>query len=197
MNLHGPKVKISRWLGVAITAKAARVLEKRPGGAGIRGFRKPSVYKRQLIEKQRLRAQDMISERQMRNYFRKALKKIGNTEENLLVMLESRLTTVVLRAGIASTISAARQFVSHRHILVNGKIVNVASFEVRPGDVVSVREKSRKIPVFQQLGQLPGVLPPHFLSQPEGMAVKMMSRPNPHDIPFEAELSLVVEYYSR
>ena len=197
MNLHGPRVKISRWLGMAITAKAARVLEKRPGGAGRRGFRKPSVYKRQLIEKQRLRAQYMISERQMRNYFRKALKKVGNTEENLLVMLESRLTTVVLRAGIAATINAARQFVSHRHIVVNGRIVNVASFEVKPGDVVSVREKSRKIPVFQQPGQHPEAVPLHLLVQPGDMAVKMMSRPNPRDIPFEAELSLVVEYYSR
>lgn len=197
MNLHGPKVKISRWLGVALTAKAARILEKRPGGAGRKRFRKPSVYKRQLIEKQRLRAHYMISERQMRNYFRKALSKMGNTEENLLVMLENRLTTVLLRSGIAATISAARQYVSHRHILVNEQIVDVASYKVKPGDVVSVREKSRGIPCFQRVGDNSGAVPPYLFRKPGELAVRMMSRPNPEDIPIEAELSLVVEYYSR
>jgi len=197
MNLHGPKVKISRWLGVAVTAKAARILEKRPGGAGRKGFRSPTVYKRQLIEKQRVRAHYWLSERQMRNYFRKALSRKGNTEENLLMALESRLATVVWRGGFAATISSARQYISHRHIAVNGRVVDVASYELKPGDVVSVREKSRDIPCFLEAASRNTSVPPYLLRNAEHQSVRVTSRPKPEDIPFDAELSLVVEYYSR
>ena len=109
MKYNGPKVKLSRKLGVALTPKAGKYMEKKPYGPGQHGptkFRrdKMSDYKRQLVEKQRLRAQYNIHERQMRNYYKKAAQKSGSTSENLIQMLESRLDAVVLRGGLARTI---------------------------------------------------------------------------------------------
>ncbi len=125
MSMIGPKVKLARRLGVAWTPKAARILERRPSPPGQHGAdRKPardSVYKRQLMQKQLLRYQYNIRERQLRNYYRKALKSRGNYDERLIQLLETRLDALVLRAGFAPTIYAARQYVTIGNVLLKKK----------------------------------------------------------------------------
>src|SRR4029079_2167436 len=119
---RGPKVKIARALGIALTPKAARIMERRPNPPGQHGAttrRKVSDYKKQLLEKQRLRAQYNISERQLQNAFTEATRQSGNTGVNLVRLLEMRLDAVVMRAGFARTIYAARQAVVHGHVMVN------------------------------------------------------------------------------
>lgn len=201
MKYNGPKVRLSRQLGIPLTPKAARILEKKaypPGqhGPGKRQNAKMSDYKRQLLEKQRLRAQYNISEKQLLNYYKKAARKVGNTSDNLIQMLESRLDAVVLRGGLARTIYASRQFVGHGHVMVNGKPVNIPSYQVKPGDVVSIREKSRKVPAFSEA--LKSANPPEYLetSKPD-LTVTYSELPRRVDVPVVCEMSLVIEYYSR
>ncbi|MEM7336230.1 MAG: 30S ribosomal protein S4, partial [Chloroflexota bacterium] len=154
MKYTGPKAKLSRRLGIPLTPKAAKVMERKPHPPGEHGrnqqFRRgrQSYFQEQLLEKQRLRAQYNIHERQMVSYYKKANKAQGNTEDNLIQLLESRLDSVVLRGGLAVTIYAARQYVNHGHILVNGRRVNIPSYQVKPGDVVQVRQKSQRLDCF-------------------------------------------------
>lgn len=153
MKYNGPKVKLSRKLGLQLTAKATKVKDRKPYPPGQHGpnkrREKQSDYGKQLMEKQRLRLQFNISEKQMVNYYKKATKITGNTADILVRLLEQRLDNIVYRSGFASSIYASRQFVSHGHILVNGKKVDIASYYVKPGDVISIKEKSRKMEVFQ------------------------------------------------
>ncbi len=202
MKYNGPKVKVSRALGVPLTPKAAKIMEKKsypPGQHGrIQRFkRKESDFKRQLVEKQRLRAQYNIHERQMRNYFRKASRQYGNTPDNLVQMLESRLDAVVYRAGLARTIYAARQYVSHGHIEVNGKRVNIASYAVKPNDVVAVRAKSQKIPCFTEALETTGEPPDYLTRNKKQMSTTLVYLPKREEVPVICEVSLVIEYYSR
>ncbi|MEA3464921.1 MAG: 30S ribosomal protein S4 [Thermodesulfobacteriota bacterium] len=145
-----PKGKIVRRLGVNIfgNPKYDRLLERRPTppgqhGAGRKG--KPSDYSRQLIEKQKVRFCYGLSEKQFRRVFDKANGMKGVTGHNMLVLLERRLDNMVFRLGLASTRTEARIFVRHGHFLVNGRKVDIPSYLVRAGDVIEVREKSRKI----------------------------------------------------
>jgi len=199
VKFNGPKVKASRKLGVALTEKAQRAMEKRnypPGMHGLRRRRRQSNYGRQLIEKQRLRYQYNISERQLRNYFKKATSTKGVAGENLLRLLEARLDAFVLRSGFAPTIFAARQFVGHGHILVNGRRVNIASYRVRVGDVVEVREKSKKLRMFNEPRTGTGV--PSYISVDEtGYKAELNTLPNRDEVPVVCEVPLVVEFYSR
>lgn len=201
MKYNGPKVRLSRQLGVALSPKAAKYLESKPyppgqHGPGRRPNTKMSDYKRQLLEKQRVRAQYNISEKQMLNYYKKATRKTGNTSDNLVHLLETRLDAVVVRGGLARSIYAARQYVGHGHILVNGRRVNIPSYSVRPGDVIQVREKSRKLPCFQEA--VKSSTPPAYLnlSKPD-MSVTLEELPPREEIPIIGELSLVIEFYSR
>ena len=201
MNKTGPKVKLSRQLGIALTPKAAKVMEKKPHPPGEHGRvqnfrRKLSDYKRQLVEKQKLRAQYNIHERQMRNYFDKAQSKKGNTGDNLLQMLEMRLDAVVLRGGLARTIYAARQLVTHGHILVNGERVDVPGYTCKPGDVVSVRAKSQQLPGIQEaMADAQGI---SYLSLVRNTAtVRVVDLPQRDFIPVICDVPLVIEYYSR
>lgn len=202
MNYTGPKVRLSRKLGIAITPKAAKVMELKPyppgqHGASRRG--KMSDYKRQLMEKQKLRFQYNLSEDQLRRYFKKAASKSGNPAQRLIEMLETRLDSVVLRAGMARTIYAARQYVVHKHIFVNGKLVNIPSYKVKIGDVVTVKEKSRKISHFQEAWEESTVMPkpPYLEINAEQHSVKLLNAPNREDVPVTCEMSLVTEYYSK
>ena len=149
MSYHGPKVKLARRFGVAWTPKAARILERRPNPPGEHGsdrhFSRDSIYKKQLIQKQLLRSQYNIREGQMRRYYQQALGARGNTGERLLQLLETRLDALVLRAGFAQTIYAARQYVSHGHVLVNGMKVNFPSYAINPGDEIQIKEKKPAI----------------------------------------------------
>jgi small subunit ribosomal protein S4 len=201
MNKTGPKVKLSRSLGIALTPKAAKVMEKKPHPPGEHGRaqnfrRKLSDFKRQLMEKQKLRAQYNIHERQLRNYFDKAQRKKGNTGDNLLQMLETRLDAVVLRGGLARTIYAARQLVTHGHILVNGERVDVPGYTVKVGDVVSVKEKSRQLPgILDAMNDAQGI---SYLSLDRNMAtIHVNEIPQREYIPVICDVPLVVEYYSR
>lgn len=202
MNYTGPKVRLSRAIGIPLTPKAAKVMERRPYPPGQHGrlqrfSRQESDYKRQLLEKQKLRLQYNVHERQMRNYFHKAARRYGNTGDNLVQLLETRLDAVVYRGGLARTIYAARQYVSHGHILVNGRQVNIPSFNVKIGDVVSVREKSRKIPCFAEAIESTVAPPPYLERSAEVMSVILRYLPQRSEVPVICEVSLVIEYYSR
>ena len=201
MNRTGPKVRISRALGIALTPKAAKVMEKKPHPPGEHGRvqnfrRKVSDYKRQLMEKQKLRAQYNIHERQMRNYFTKAHSKKGNTGDNLLQMLEMRLDAVVLRGGFATTIYAARQLVTHGHILVNGARVDVPGYTVKVGDVVGVRTKSQQNPGIQQ-AMADAQRIPYLTLDTNMLTIRVTEIPARELIPIICDVPLVIEFYSR
>ena len=125
MKYTGPKVKLSRALGIPLTPKAMKYMARKPYPPGPHGMRKrhkkQSEFGNQLMEKQRLRAQYNLSEKQLRNYYRAASQEKGNTGENLIQKLESRLDAIILRAGFSPTIYGARQLVNHGHVLVNAK----------------------------------------------------------------------------
>ncbi|MCI6403135.1 MAG: 30S ribosomal protein S4, partial [Prevotella sp.] len=143
----GPKSRISRRFGEAIFGPD-KVLAKRnfpPGQHGNDRRRKQSEYGSQLAEKQKAKYTYGVLERQFRNLFEKAAKSEGITGEVLLQLLESRLDNVVFRLGIAPTRAAARQLVGHKHITVDGKVLNIASYSVKPGQVIAVREKSKSL----------------------------------------------------
>ena len=143
----GPKSKISRKYGEPIFGDT-KALEKKPHPPGQHGRgrrRKKSEYAVQLAEKQKAKYLYGILERQFRNMFDKASRKDGITGENLLQLLEARLDNVVYRLGIAPTRRSARQFVSHKHITVNGAVINIPSFTVKEGDMIGVREKSKSL----------------------------------------------------
>ncbi|OHD62759.1 MAG: 30S ribosomal protein S4, partial [Spirochaetes bacterium GWF1_41_5] len=149
----GPRNRISRKFGINLWGRAKNPLEKKkssPGKAPGRKVMKKSDYGIQLDEKQKLRYYyGCISEKQFRNTFKKALQLKGDTGEEFLGLLESRLDVAVYRMNFVPTIFAARQFVNHGHFMVNGKKVNIPSFRLKPGDVISVREKSRKNSIIQ------------------------------------------------
>ncbi|WP_028244601.1 30S ribosomal protein S4 [Pseudoclavibacter soli] len=198
------KTRQSRALGVALTPKAARLLEKRPFPPGQHGRTKrkaDSDYAVRLREKQRLRAQYGIREAQLRRVFEEARKQSGLTGENLVELLEQRLDALVLRAGFARSISQARQLVVHRHILVDGERVDRPSFRVKPGQLVHVHPKSEKLEPFQVAaeGGHAEVLPPvpgYLEVSLDKLEAKLVRRPKRAEVPVTCEVQLVVEYYA-
>lgn len=203
MSTPRPKVKRSRALGIPLTPKSVPYFERRPYPPGDhgRGRRTTSDYKLRLLEKQRLRAQYDIGEKQLRRVFDKAVHGEGKTGERLLAALECRLDAVVLRSGFARTIYQARQFVSHRHFLVNGQRVNIPSYRVRPGDVISIHPKSRATPPFTEAaagahtGEGPGA--PYLSVTVEALTTRLDRQPTRSEIPVICDEQLVVEFYSR
>jgi len=157
-----------------------------------------TVYGQQLLEKQKIQKHYGILERQMRRTFEKAQRMGGVTGTNLLMLLESRLDTVIYRLGYANTIFAARQLVSHGHVLVDGKACNIPSFQVKPGMTVSIREKSRKIPMIEQGAENPPAMIPEYLERaPKSFEGRMVSQPTLETIPFKADTAGVIGFYSR
>ncbi|MDA1384797.1 MULTISPECIES: 30S ribosomal protein S4 [Glycomyces] len=196
------KVKLSRSLGIALTPKAAKYMERRPYPPGQhgRGRKKESDYKNQLVEKQRLRAQYNVSERQLRNLYAEATRRPGKTGEILVGLLESRLDAFVLRAGFARTIYQARQFVNHGHFTVNGRKVDIASYRLKAGDFVQVRKKSRETTPFQlaAAGAWAGETTPAYIeAHLEGLIARFLSVPERKQIPVICDEQLIVEYYSK
>lgn len=195
------KVKRSRALGIPLTPKAIKIMERRPNPPGQHGnkgsWRRSSDYKLQLLQKQRLRAQYNIREAQMRGYMRKASRATGRTPEALLTMLESRLDALVLRAGFARSIYAARQYVSHRHVTINGARVNIPSYRVLPGDVIEIREKSRKIPAIINALETVGAIPAYLEVDKKAMRATYLRLPEIQEVPIICEVTQVVEFYSR
>lgn len=197
MKYNGPKVKLSRRLGLALTAKAERCIARRAEKGGKK--KRPAKltdYGRQLLEKQKLRFQYNVAERQLRNYFLKAARKTGNTADNLINALECRLDALVLRAGFSKTIYQSRQLVGHGHILVNGRKVNIPSYQVRPGSKISVREKSRKIPLVVEALENANP-PPYVILDKEAVSAEFVATPARDAIPIVCDVPVVVEFYSR
>ena len=203
MKYTGPKVRISRALGIALTPKAAKVMERKPYPPGQHGpnqqFRRKraSPYKTQLVEKQKLRAQYNISEKKLRNYYKKAFKQVGNTGDNLVGLLEGRLDNVVLRGGLARTIYQARQMVNHGHFLVDGKRVNIPSYNVAPGQMIQVRPKSRQMEMFSVARASAGHIPGYITSDESTLSVSLTHVPKFEEVTIFAEIPKVVEFYSR
>jgi small subunit ribosomal protein S4 len=201
----GPKCKLSRREGVDLMLKSGARdvstkcnMEKPPGQHGARRTR-ISDYGLQLREKQKLRRIYGVLERQFRNYYKEAARRKGSTGENLLQLLETRLDNVVYRMGFAATRAEARQLVSHKAIVVNGKQVNVPSFQVSAEDVIAVREKARKqarigdaIEIASQRG-----LPIWVEVDAQKFEGVFKSVPERQDLPADINESLVVELYSK
>ncbi len=201
---RGPVVRIARRLGINIaeTEKVQRYMDRRPyppGQHGQRRSRRPSDYAVRLREKQKLRYLYGLNEKQFRNLFEEATRKKGVTGTVFLQLLESRLDNVVFRMGIATTRRQARQFVVHRHILVNGKRVDRPSYRVKPGDVISVAERSKKLVVFQENAEAAKrrKLPMWLEYDPETMTGKFVRLPERDELAIPVNEQLVIEYYSR
>ena len=199
MSYHGPKAKLSRALGVALTPKAALVMERRPNPPGQHGAKRKgsrSDFGIQLLEKQRLKFQYNVSETQLRNYFKRAKRMKGSTGECLLRLLESRIDNVVHRSGFASTIYAARQLVAHGHMEVNGKKVTIPSQLISLEDTVSVREKSKTLLAIKE-AMTKANRPTYMETNIEQLSTKIGRLPEAHEIPVMCNVQMVVEFYSR
>ena len=196
----GPKTKIARKFGEAIFGPD-KVLSKKkdpPGQHGINKRRKTSEYGLQLREKQKAKYTYGVLEKQFRNLFEKASRKKGITGEVLLQLLEVRLDNVVYRLGIAPTRAAARQLVLHRHIVVDGKVVNIASYSVKPGEVVGVREKSKSLEVIaDSLAGFNHSKYPWIEWDEATKSGKLLHLPERADIPENIKEQSIVELYSK
>ena len=196
----GPKTKIARRFGEPIFG-ADKILAKRnfpPGQHGNNKRRKTSEYGVMLAEKQKAKYTYGVLERQFRNLFDAAARKNGITGVLLLQGLESRLDNVVFRLGIAPTRAAARQLVSHKHIVLNGKVVNIPSCAVKPGDVVGVREKSKSLEVIENsLAGFNHSKYPWMEWDDASKAGKLLHLPERADIPENIKEQLIVELYSK
>ena len=201
-KLNTPKGKLVRKLGVNIfgNPKFDRLLSKkghRPGQHGKTG-RRPSTYAVQLQEKQKIKFTYGTLEKQFRTYFKKASQMKGETGFNLLVLLESRLDNVVYRLGIAQTRRSARQFVGHKHITVNDKIVNIPSFTVKAGDLIAVREKSKSLTAISESLSNKSSNKYQWLEwDDKKLTGKMLNYPDREAIPENINEQLIVELYSK
>ncbi len=197
------KYKINRRLGVNLWGRAKSPIAKRDYGPGQHGQRrrKPSDYGVQLMAKQKLKGYyGNIGEKQFRKYYQEAVRRKGDTSETLIELLERRLDSVVYRMKFAITPFAARQFVSHGHVLVNGRRVTIPSYLVRDNDVIEVREKSKQLAVLLDAVQNPERDVPEYLEvDHRAMRGRFVRAPKLSDVPYPVQMEphLVVEYYSR
>ena len=198
------KTRISRALGIALTPKAAKYLEKRPYAPGQHGRTKrksDSDFAVRLREKQRLREQYGIREAQLRKTFQEAKRTQGLTGENLVELLEMRLDSLVLRSGFARTMAQARQLVVHGHMLVNGEKVDRPSFRVKPGQLIHVREKSEGTEPFQVAAagghaDTQHKVPDYLSVEIDKLRSTLVRRPKRSEVPITCDVQLVVEYYA-
>ncbi|MBU0784802.1 MAG: 30S ribosomal protein S4 [Gammaproteobacteria bacterium] len=202
----GPKCKLSRREGTDLSLKSARrsldskcKLDSKPGQHGRTSGARTSDYGQQLREKQKVKRMYGVLEKQFRRYFAEASRRKGNTGETLLQLLESRLDNVVYRMGFGSTRAEARQLVSHKAILVNGKAVNIPSYSVKLNDVISIREKSKtqariveSVTLAEQMG-----FPLWVNVDAKKLEGSFKSVPDRADLSQEINESLIVELYSR
>jgi small subunit ribosomal protein S4 len=202
----GPKAKLSRREGTDLFLKSARrsldskcKLDVKPGQHGAKSGARTSDFGNQLREKQKVKRMYGVLERQFRRYFAEADRQKGNTGETLLKLLESRLDNVAYRMGFGSTRAEARQLVSHKAFTVNGIVVNIASYQVKAGDVVAVREKAKKqvrIVEALSLAEQSG-MPSWVAVDAKKMEGTYKSMPDRSDIAHDVNESLIVELYSR
>jgi len=195
----GPRLKVMRALGTELPGLSRRSLGERdypPGQHGQRPKRK-SDYGIKLIEKQKLRFNYGLSERQIQRLFREAKNAKAPTGEKLLELLERRLDNFVFRAGFAPTAVAARQLVRHRHVLLNGKPADIPSIRIRVGDRITLTEKGRRIPATVECLAEPSLTRPEWLSFDDKQFSATATRlPEASEVPFPVEIQHVVEYYA-
>ncbi len=198
------KHKIDRRLGCNLWGRPKSPWNRREYGPGEHGQRrrgKMSDYGLQLQAKQRLKGYyGNITEKQFRRLYEEAVRRRGDTVEILIGLLEQRLDTVVYRLKFVPTVFAARQFVNHGHVRVNGKRVNIPSYRVREGDVIEVRERSREIPMVIEAPELAERDVPEYLEvDHHKMQGRFVRTPSLSEVPYPAQMSpnLVIEYYSR
>ncbi|HEY9648525.1 MAG TPA: 30S ribosomal protein S4 [Chroococcidiopsis sp.] len=201
---RGPRLRIVRRLGVelpGLTRKEKRQSGKRTNPPGQHGAnrKKRSEYAVRLEEKQKLRFNYGISERQLLRYVRKARRAAGSTGQTILMLLEMRLDNTVFRLGMAPTIPAARQLVNHGHITVNGRVLNIPSYQCKPGDVIAVRDNERSRKLVEANLQFPGLahLPSHLEFDKAKYVGKVNGLVEREWIALQVNELLVVEYYSR
>ncbi|QHT69099.1 30S ribosomal protein S4 [Rhodocytophaga rosea] len=196
----GPKAKIARKFNEPILGPSKALQKKSypPGMHGRGRKRKQSEYAVQLTEKQKAKYTYGVLERQFENLFHKAARKEGITGTNLLILLEARLDNTVYRFGIAPTRRAARQLVLHKHITVNGHIINIASYSLKPGDVVGVREKSKSLEaVTESLSARSAKRYTWLEWDNQSLVGKFVSYPERDQIPENIQEQLIVELYSK
>ncbi len=193
----GPKVKLSRRVGVPIADVPKHTAKRQLTPPGVHGFRgrRPKDYGIRLTEKQKLRHHYSVLEKQFRRYVAEASRRKGNTGENLLVLLEQRLDNVVRRAGFVRTIWAARQMVVHGHVLVNGKKLDRPSYQINPGDVISLRDRIHTL-ARENMESMAGHIVPGWMDvSPAELNAKVLSAPTSDQIPFDVNTNLIVEFY--
>ncbi|GIO28846.1 30S ribosomal protein S4 [Ornithinibacillus bavariensis] len=195
----GPEWKKSRRLGISLTG-TGKELDKRPYAPGQHGAnqrRKLSEYGLQLQEKQKLRFMYGLNERQFRTLFNKAGKMKGVHGENFMVLLESRLDNLVYRLGLARTRRQARQLVNHGHVTVNGSRVDIPSYLVKPGQTISLREKSRNLDIVKEAIEVNNFVPDYLTFDADKLEGTFNRLPERSELPSEISEQLIVEFYSR
>ena len=198
------KHKVDRRLGVNLWGRPKSPFNKRaygPGQHGQRASAKPSDYKIQLQAKQKLKSYyGNLNERQFRNVYKEAARRKGNTGENLVGILESRLDAVIYRAKFANTVFQARQLINHGHVKVNGKRVNISSFYLNENDEVEIKDSSKQLnTILSASSSKEREVPDYLVSDQKKLTAKLPRIPKFEEIPYPAimEPNLVVEYYSR
>ena len=195
----GPSWKLSRRLGISLSG-TGKELEKRPYAPGQHGpgqRKKLSEYGLQLQEKQKLRHMFGVNERQFRNTFVDAGRMKGKHGENFMILLESRLDNLVYRLGLARTRRQARQLVNHGHILVNGGRVDIPSYRVKPGQTISVREKSQNLDIIKESIEINNFVPDFLTFDAEKLEGSYTRFPERSEMPAEVNEAFIVEFYSR
>ena len=200
---HSAKHKIDRRLGVNLWGRPKSPLNSREYGPGQHGQRrkKPTDFGVQLMAKQKLKGYyGNIGEKQFKKYYQKATRLKGDTGQNLVGILETRLDAVLYRSKMVPTVFAARQFVNHGHVKINGKRVNIPSYRVKEGDVIEVREKSRQLPmVLLAIESTERDVPEYMEVNFNKLQGQFIRVPKFEDVPYPVQMepNLVIEYYSR
>ena len=190
-----------RAVGMDLPGLTRKTIERKPNPPGMREGqykKKKSEYGTQLLEKQKIRFNYSITETYLRRLVKEAFASKEHSGNKLLELLERRLDNVVFRAGLAPTISGARQLVNHKHVLVDGKKVNIPSYQVKPGQVVRLTEKGSKIPSAVFAMETPTLSRPAWISfEKDTNSAKMITVPDRDSFPFAIDAQLLVEYYAR
>ncbi len=197
----GPRIRLMRAVGMDLPGLSRKTIERKPTPPGMREGqykKKKSEYGTQLLEKQKVRFNYGITENYLQRLVKQAFGSREHSGNKLLELLERRLDSVVFRAGLAPTISAARQLVNHKHVLVDGKKVNIPSYQVAPGQVISMTAKGYKVPAVAYSLENPGLARPAWLAfDKEQNSAKMITVPDRDSFPFAIDAQLLVEYYAR
>jgi small subunit ribosomal protein S4 len=200
MDMTGPKHRTCRRVGAALCGRPNCPSEKRPYPPGQhgRGRKRISEYQTRLLEKQKLRAIYRVKEKQMRKYYERATRKTGVTGEELLRQLETRLDTVCLRLGFALTTSQARQLVSHGHVLVDGRRIDVPSAQVRPGAVITLSDKAQNFVYVREALEITPEPPTYLYRNKDEVSGSFTRLPERDEIPLPVPIEerMIVEFYS-